>query len=72
MYTYLFLQPALSSLTGLLSLQDVSGDAHSHFVMCNARFELVMNTLFWPWLDPDDSLTRFGTNSAYFELVMNT
>jgi hypothetical protein len=41
-------------------------------VMCNARFELVMNTLFWPWLDPDDALTRFGTNSAYFELVMNT
>ncbi len=34
----------LSSPTGLLSIQDVSGDAHSHFVMCYARFELVMNT----------------------------
>jgi hypothetical protein len=36
--------PALSSLTGLLSVEDVSGDAHSHFVMCYAHFELVMNT----------------------------
>jgi hypothetical protein len=43
-------------------------------IACSANvvLALLLFFLFWLWPDPDDAPTRFGTNYAYFGLVMST